>query len=212
MFFLVLLLRHMQLLLCSIHYLRAIFMSLLSTHSLSLQSFFHHQWIYLSLQLCFVSMLSKTFLLDSLDLLNSLHAVCYRELLFMMLLFVMLMLSYLDVLVYEQLDIFVSRQAHRHLINCISRSTLNGVFNIALFETIAPALLRGRWTLALPGYMEELVASNLSVKNQNEHENLLATYLCDWSRRLDNLDREVGRLTAKTTQGIVYGSGKLTVY
>jgi len=59
----------------------------------------------------------------------------------MMLLTVMLPL---DVLVYEQLDVSVSRQAHRHLIDCIPKRALNGVLIFALLETIVPILLRGR--------------------------------------------------------------------
>ena len=43
----------------------------------------------------------------------------------------------------EQLDIFVSRQAHRHLIEYISRCAMNGVFDSSLLETIVPTLLRG---------------------------------------------------------------------
>ena len=62
----------------------------------------------------------------------------------MMVLMVMLLLSYLDVVVYEQLDVFVSRQAHRHLIDCIPKHALNYVFVSALLEAIVPILLRGR--------------------------------------------------------------------
>ena len=58
-----------------------------------------------------------------------------------MLLVVMLLL---DVLVYEQLDVFLSRQAHRHLIDCIPKRALNGVFISTLLETILPVLLRGK--------------------------------------------------------------------
>jgi len=62
----------------------------------------------------------------------------------MMLLVVMLLLSYLDVLIYEQLDVFVGRRVHRNLIDCIPKCALNGVFVFALLETIVPVLLRGR--------------------------------------------------------------------
>lgn len=65
MFFLELLLQRMQLLLCSILYLRAITPS---PHSPNLQSFFHHRWICLSLQLCSASVLPTTFFLHSLHL------------------------------------------------------------------------------------------------------------------------------------------------
>jgi len=115
-----------------------------SPHSLSLQSCFHHQWIFLSSQLCSASMLSTTFLFHSLHLLHSLHSVCCLQLLFMMLLVVMLLFSYIDVLVCKQLDIFVRTQAHRNFINCISRCSLDDVFNFALLEIIVPTLLRSR--------------------------------------------------------------------
>ena len=59
----------------------------------------------------------------------------------MMLLVVML---FLNVLVYEQIDIFVSRQAHGHLIDCIPKRVLNNVFISSLLETIVPVMLRGR--------------------------------------------------------------------
>lgn len=62
----------------------------------------------------------------------------------MVMLVVMLMSSYLDVLAYEQLDVFVGRQVHIHLIDCIPKCALNGVFDSALLETIVPVLLRGK--------------------------------------------------------------------
>ena len=70
---------------------------------------------------------------------HSLHLVCCLQLLFMVLL-----LSYLDVLVYEQLDVFMGRQVHGHLIDCIPKCAMNGVFVSDLLETIVPILLRGR--------------------------------------------------------------------
>lgn len=63
---------------------------------------------------------------------------------YMMLLVVMLLLSYLDILVYEQLHVFVGRQVHGHLIECIPRHSLNDVFVYTLLETIVLVLLRGR--------------------------------------------------------------------
>ncbi len=60
-----------------------------------------------------------------------------------MLLAMMLLLSYLDVLVYEQLDFFVGRQVHRHLIDYILKCALNGVLDSALSETIVLVFLRG---------------------------------------------------------------------
>lgn len=90
MFFLELLLQHMQFLLCSILCLCMILNVISSPHSLSLQSFFHHQWICLSSQLCSTCVLSTTFLL------HSFHSVCCLQLLFKMLLAMMLLLSYLD--------------------------------------------------------------------------------------------------------------------
>ena len=56
----------------------------------------------------------------------------------------MLLLSYLDVLVYEQLDVFVGRKVHGHLIECIPKCALDGVFASALLETIVLVLLRDR--------------------------------------------------------------------
>jgi len=137
----------------------------LSPHRQSLQSCFHHQWIYLSLQPCSTSMFSTTLLL------HSLHLVCCLQLLFMMLLTVMFLLSYLKVLVYEQLDVFMGRKVHRHLINYITKCALNGVFVFALLETIVPVLIRGKWTHAISRDMATLMARNLSIENQNEHEN-----------------------------------------
>jgi len=81
------------------------------------------------------------------------------------------LLRYLDILVYEQLDIFMSRQSYRHLIDCISKCSLNGVFDSTLLETIVPAPLRGRWTHAIPDDMATLMESNLLVENQNGLEN-----------------------------------------
>lgn len=71
-----------------------------SLHNLSLQIFFHYQWICLILQLFFASMVSTTFLL------HSLHSLCCLQLLFMLLL---TMMFFLDVLVHEQIDVFMSR-------------------------------------------------------------------------------------------------------
>ena len=62
----------------------------------------------------------------------------------MVLLTVVLLLSYFDVLVYEQLDVFVGRQVHGHLIDCIPKCALNGAFISTLMETIVPILLRSR--------------------------------------------------------------------
>ena len=59
----------------------------------------------------------------------------------MMLLVLMLLL---DVLVYKQLDVFVSRKFHRHLIDCIPKCAMNGVFDSAHLETNVPMLLRVR--------------------------------------------------------------------
>ena len=74
-------------------------------------------------------------------LLHTLHSVCCLQLLFMRLLVVMMLL---DVLVYEQLDVFMGRQVHGHLIDCIQKCALSGLFVSALLETILPVFLRGR--------------------------------------------------------------------
>lgn len=56
------------------------------------------------------------------------HAqVCYPLLLLMVLLSLMSWPFYLDILVYEELGVFIDRQAHRHSLNCISSCTLDGV-------------------------------------------------------------------------------------
>lgn len=65
------------------------------------------------------------------------------QLLFMVLLVVMMFSSYIVVIFYEQLDVFVGRQVHRHLIDCIPKRALNIVFDSALIEMIVPMLLRG---------------------------------------------------------------------
>ena len=83
-------------------------------------------------------------MLSTTLLLHLLHLVCFLQLLFMMMLDVMLLLSYLDVLVYKQLDVFVGRQVHGHLIDCIPKCALNSVFISALLETNVAILLRGR--------------------------------------------------------------------
>ena len=62
----------------------------------------------------------------------------------MMLFTVILLLSYLDVLVYEQLDVFVSRKSHKHLIDYIPKCALNSVFIFALLETIVLMFVRGK--------------------------------------------------------------------
>ena len=130
-----------------------------SPHSPGLQSCFHHKWICLSLQICSASMLSTTFLLCLWNL------VCCLQLL-TVLLAVVLLPSYLDVLVYKQLDVFVGRQAHRYLIDCIPECAQNIVFNSTLLDTIVHVLLRGIWIPTIPGDMETFMARNMSVENQ----------------------------------------------
>jgi len=217
MFFLELLLQHMQLLLCSILCLRMIFMSrrrLITWVSKVAFMISGSSWACnFVLSLYCQQPSSCICCIRFIHYIHFVHCICCIWYVSFsccsMLLAVMLLLSYLDVLVYKQLDIFVSRQAHRHLIDYISRCALNGVFNSAFLETIVLALMRGIWTLAIPGDMETLVASNLSVENQNELENWLATYLCDWSWRSHNFGWEVGRLTAKTVRGIFWAAGRL---
>ena len=56
--------------------------------------------------------------------------VCCLLLLLMVLLAVMLIIlmllpSYLDVLIYEELDVFIGRQAHTHLLECNPLCALN---------------------------------------------------------------------------------------
>ena len=53
--------------------------------------------------------------------------VCCLLLLLMVLLVVMLLPYYLDVLVYEQLDVFIGNKPHRHLLGCNPCCALNCV-------------------------------------------------------------------------------------
>jgi len=62
----------------------------------------------------------------------------------MMMLTMMLLFSYLDVLVYEQLDVFMGSQVRGNLIDYIPKCALNGFFVSTLLETIIPVLLRGK--------------------------------------------------------------------
>lgn len=70
--------------------------------------------------------------------------VCCLQLLLMVLLAVMLLPYYIDVLVDEQLDVFMGRKVHRHLIECIPKCALNDVFNSSFLEAIVPVLLRDK--------------------------------------------------------------------
>jgi len=54
------------------------------------------------------------------------------------------LLSYLDILVYEQIHVFVGRQFHGHLMDSIPRRSPNDVFVSTVLETIVLILLRGR--------------------------------------------------------------------
>jgi len=76
----------------------------------------------------------------------------------------------LDILVHEQLDVFVDRQFHRHLINCIPSCALNSVFDSALLEVIVLVLLKDKRTPLMPGDIATLMARNMSIKNQNKLE------------------------------------------
>lgn len=105
--------------------------------------------------------------------------MCYLLLLQMVLLAMILLPFHPDILVHEQLDVFIDRQVHRHLIDYIPKCALNGVFDSALLESIVPMLLRGKRTPVIPGDIATLMTRNLSVENQNKLEGLHATYLCD---------------------------------
>ena len=91
--------------------------------------------------------------------------VWYLLLLLMVLLIVMSLPFHLDILVHEQLDVFIDRQVHKHLISYIPSCALNGVFDSALLEAIVPMLLRVKWTLVIPGDIETFITCNLSVEN-----------------------------------------------
>ena len=92
----------------------------------------------LNLHLCFASMSSTNFLL---------HSSCAGVLPYVVVdgasLCDVISID-LDILVHEQLDVFIDRQVHRHLVDCIPNCALNGVFDSILLEAIVPMLLRGR--------------------------------------------------------------------
>jgi len=136
--------------------------------------------------------------------------VYYLLLLLMVLLTVVSLPFHLDILVYEQLDVFIDRKVHRHLIDWIPSGALNGAFDSALLEANVPVLLRGRWTPVIPGDITTLMERNLLVENQNKLEDWHATYMCDCLWRLHNFQREVGKLTTKNEQGTVQIFGRLT--
>lgn len=94
--------------------------------------------------------------------------VCYLLLLVMVLLSMMSLPFHIDILVHEQLDVFIDKQFHRHLIDCILSCALNGVFDSALLEAIVLVLLRGRRTPVIPGDITTLIERNLSVENQQK--------------------------------------------
>jgi len=77
---------------------------------------------------------------------------------------------HLDILVHEQLDVFIDRKVHRHLIDYIPSYILNDVFESTLLEAIVPVLLRGKRTLVIPGDIATLIERNMSVENQNKLE------------------------------------------
>ena len=136
MFFLELLLQHMQILLCFYLFLGMIFVS---RHHL-IASISKYVSIMsgsdLNLQLCSTSMLSTTFplhsssagVLPSTVVDGATH--CY------------VVSIHLDILVHEQLDVFLDRQVHRHLTNCIPSCSLNNVFESALLEYVLLVRLR----------------------------------------------------------------------
>ena len=88
----------------------------------------------------------------------------------MVLLAVMLLPFHLDILVHEQLDVFVDKHVHRHLADCIPSCALNNVFDFALLKAIVLVLLRDIQAHVMHGDMETLMASNLSFENQNKLE------------------------------------------
>lgn len=70
--------------------------------------------------------------------------VCCILALLMVLLAVMSLPFHLDILVHEQHDVFIDREVHGHLIDCIPSCAPNGAFDSALMEVDVPMLLRGR--------------------------------------------------------------------
>lgn len=80
----------------------------------------------------------------------------------------MLLPFHLHILVHEQIDVFINRQVHRHLINFIPIRALNVVFDSALLKAIVPMLLRGRKTPVIPGDVATIMTRNLLVENQSK--------------------------------------------
>lgn len=105
--------------------------------------------------------------------------VCYLLPLLMVLLAVTSLPFHLDILVHEQLYVFIDRQVHRHLIDCIPSCALNNVFDSALLEAIVLVLLRGRRTLVILGNIATLMTSNMWVENQNKLDDWHGMYLCN---------------------------------
>lgn len=68
---------------------------------------------------------------------------CYLFLLMLLLLIVMFLPFQLDILLHEQLDVFIDKKFHRHLIDNIPKCALNSGFNVSLLEAIVAVLLRG---------------------------------------------------------------------
>lgn len=96
--------------------------------------------------------------------------VCYLLLLLMVLLVVMLLPFHLHILFHEQLYVFIDREVHTHLIECIPSCAFNDIFDSTLLEAIIPVLLRGKQTLVIPGDITTLMERNMLVENQNKLE------------------------------------------
>jgi len=75
---------------------------------------------------------------------------------------------HLYILFHEQLNLFMDRKVHRHLIDYIPSCALNDSFDSALLEAIVPVLLRGRQTHVIPRDIETLMERNMLVENQNK--------------------------------------------
>ncbi len=89
--------------------------------------------------------------------------VYYLLLLLMVLLTVMLLPFHIDILFREELDVFIDRQVHNHLIDCIPNCALNYVIDSTLMEANVAMLLRSTLTLVIPRDIATIMTRNMSI-------------------------------------------------
>lgn len=128
----------MQLLLYYFLCLCVIFIIVPSPHSLNLQNCFRHEWICFNFSLTLCCPQHSSYIRRTL--------LCCLLLLLMVLVTMMSLPFYLDVIFYVQHDVFINRQAHRHILDCnpVVLSTLS--FHFPLLKAIILVLLRDRQT------------------------------------------------------------------